>query len=99
MLPFLYKVHTSGNHRIVGICDREIVGKEFRDGDRRLFVDPSFYSDGEADRKKMLSLIPTADSANIAGSGAVEAAIEAGFVDPGCVLVIGGVKTAIVMAL
>ena len=98
---FCFKVHPSADYRMIGICDRDIIGKEFREeeGDGYVFVDPWFFDGGYADRKRMMALLSTADSVNIIGNSAVDTAIEGGYVDPDRVLIIEGVKTAIIMSL
>ena len=89
-----YKVHVQGDYRLVGICDIGIDGKVFKEGKKKIFVDPAFYCSDIAEESQMMNLISTADSVNLVGNDAVKYVIEMGLVDPDCVIVIQGVKHA-----
>jgi len=89
-----YKVHVQGDYRLVGICDMGIVGKEFQEEKKKIFVDPAFYCSDVVEESQISNLISTADSVNLVGNDVVEHVIEMGLVDPNCVIVIQGVKHA-----
>ncbi|MDP7265896.1 MAG: DUF424 family protein [Candidatus Thermoplasmatota archaeon] len=95
---FCCRVHIHGNQRIVAICDRDIVGLTFREGKMNIFVDPGFYYEKEISKDELISLIRTADMMNMVGNRIVEFAVEQGFVDQDCVLLIQGIKHAQIMS-
>ena len=89
-----YKVHVQGDYRLVGICDMGIVGKEFQEEKKKIFVDPAFYCSDVVEESQISNLISTADSVNLVGNEVVDHVIELGRVDPDGVIVIQGVKHA-----
>ena len=92
------KVHIHGNRRVVAACDRDILGKEFNEDPRKIFVDPVFYFQKMIQKDELLNLIETADIVNLVGNISVGIAIDASFVHPDHVIVIEGIKHAQIMA-
>lgn len=78
-LPLLRIVRTA-NEVLVIICDAELVGKEFKEGEFRLNVHRSFYNGREASVKECLAALRRATIANMVGS-IVEHAIKEGLID------------------
>jgi hypothetical protein len=78
---------------LVVICDSELVGKEYRQGEFRLKVDRSFYGGQEASVDECLAALRGATIANMVGS-IVEHAIKEGIVDRANVIKIHGVPHA-----
>jgi hypothetical protein len=88
------KRHCSGSEILIAACDEELLGKCIGDGDVRLEVDRRFYEGERVDVRLFLETLALATIANLVGPDTVGAAIEAGFVDPACVLRINGVPHA-----
>jgi hypothetical protein len=88
------KIHSKGVERLVAACDSDIVGKTFSSGKLRLELSESFYRGDEGDEEMLVNWLRLATIANLAGRLTVDIAIKYGFVDPECVLVIGGVPHA-----
>jgi hypothetical protein len=65
---------------IVALCDKELIGKKFKDGNLRLFVNPRFYKGKGVTREKAIDELRKATIANIVGEKAVNLAIEAGLI-------------------
>ncbi len=78
-LPLLRIVHTA-NEVLVIVCDSELLGKEFKEGEFRLKVHRSFYNGREASIKECLAALRQATIANMVGS-IVEHAIKEGLID------------------
>ncbi len=82
-----------GEEILVTVCDKELLGKEFREGELKLKVSESFYKGRSANVSDCLKAMREATIGNLVGS-IVEEAIKAGFVDPRNVLKIQGVAHA-----
>ncbi len=80
MGKFYMKKHVSGEGSIVAVCDEEILGKVFREGDLVLEVSESFYGGELVDEREALEQIRIADMAVLAGNRIVSLAIQAGLV-------------------
>ena len=75
---------------LVSVCDGDILGETFEEGEVSLTVDPEFYdgdgADTEADEKSVLDSLTRASVANIVGTRSVRLAIEHGIVNEANVL-------------
>lgn len=88
------KVYTQGSERLVAACDPDILGKTFTSEGLRLEVSESFYGSDETDEEALVNWLRLATIANLAGERTVAIAVEHGFIDRECVLLIGGVPHA-----
>lgn len=93
------KVYTQGRERLVAACDPDIVGKTFKSDGLVLEVSKSFYLGDEVDEEALVNWLRLATVANLSGKRTVEIAVANGFVDKGCVIVIGGVPHAQMMRM
>jgi hypothetical protein len=91
-MPLLRAVQTQGENLVV-ICDKELLGKKFKDGELQIDIKESFYGGKEASVEKCIDALRNATIANLLGS-IVECAVEAGIVDRCNVLEIKGVQHA-----
>lgn len=81
------------NEVLVTVCDSELLGKVFREGELKLEVKPSFYNGEEASVEECLESLKGATIGNLVGS-IVERAVEVGLVNPANILRIQGVPYA-----
>ena len=88
------KVHEVEGHVIVTVVDEELMGKEFREGDKVLKVDEYFFKGDLVDEDVALARMSAATSLYVIGERAVKLAIEGGFVHPMAVGKIKGVPYA-----
>jgi hypothetical protein len=86
--------HSSGHELLIAACDDELLGKTFEEGEIRLDVSQRFYGGEKMDRRLLTEVLALATIGNLVGKETVDAAIEAGFVDPECVLWVKGVPHA-----
>lgn len=91
-MPLLRIIKTK-DEVIVIICDKDLLGKEFRQGEFKLKVSESFYKGEDASVERCISALNEATIANLVGS-IVEDAIKAGLIDPRCVMKIQNVPHA-----
>jgi hypothetical protein len=85
-------VRTKGEVLVI-ICDAELIGKEYRQGELKLNVNESFYCGREASIKECLEALREATMANMVGS-IIKHAIKEGIVDRANVIKIQGVPHA-----
>lgn len=79
---------------LVAVCDDDLVGMTFRDGDVRLEVTEDFYGDSTAPPEEVEELLRDASIANLVGEHAVDVGVEAEVVNRDNVLVVDGVPHA-----
>ena len=71
---------------LVAVCDDDVLGETFEDGEVSLTVSEEFYGGEEADEQAVVNSLARASVANIVGTEAVELAIREGFVEEANVL-------------
>jgi hypothetical protein len=71
---------------LVAVCDDDLLGETFEEGNVSLTVTEEFYGGESVDEAAVVDSLARATVANIVGREAVELAIEEGFVDEANVL-------------
>ncbi len=80
--------------RLVSVCDEDLIGETFENGDISLTVNEEFYDGEAADEEAVVESLARCSVANIVGTAAVELAIEHGFVEEENVLDVGETRHA-----
>jgi len=88
------KVYKHGSEVLVAACDESIIGKTFRSKDLKITVSEGFYKGESVGEDVLVNRLEMATIANLVGEKTLEIAIRRGFVDPECVLRIGGIPHA-----
>jgi len=88
------KKYDTEQHVIVAVCDRNIIGKKFREGELVLKLDECFYKGDEVSEKEVKEALLSATIANIAGEKAVACAVDCGCIDPETVIFIESIPHA-----
>ena len=73
---------------LVSVCDPDVLGETFEEGDLSLTVTEEFYAGDEVDEETVVDSLHRASVANIVGERAVGVAIDAGIVEEANVLAI-----------
>jgi hypothetical protein len=79
---------------IVAVCDKDIIGMKFQEGELMLMLETSFYKGAEVSETEIKEALSCATIANIAGEKAIACAVECGCVDPDTVIFIDGIPHA-----
>ncbi len=79
---------------LVSVCDGDLLGEEFENGNVSLTVSPEFYDGDEADEETVIASLARCTTANLVGTRAVNLAIEHGFIDEENVLDFDGTRHA-----
>jgi hypothetical protein len=88
------KTYRQGAEVLIAICDCEILGKKFAEGDLRLEVSCEFFGQEHASASEIEAALEGATMANFVGCRAVEHAISLGYVEKENVLSIDGILYA-----
>ena len=71
---------------LVSVCDADVLGETFENGEASLTVDAEFYDGEEATAEEVVASLSQASVANLVGREAVGVAVEHGFVEEANVL-------------
>ncbi len=89
------KKHIQGKNVVVAAADEEIIGKEFRENNKKLSVSNSFYRGELLEIEAAVEILKKAKNLNIVGQKIVDAAIDAKIIHELAVLTIQGIPHAI----
>ena len=93
----IVKIHNAEKRKIVSICDKNILGKKFEEGDLQLEVSESFYNGQGLSDKETLEIINDADSLNIVGDSSIKFALKNKLIDKQNIIRIKKIPHAIVV--
>jgi hypothetical protein len=94
MTELLLNERETGKGLLVSVCDADVMGETFENGEVSLTVDEAFYDGDEVDESDVIQSLSQCSVANIVGSRAVGLAIEHGFVEEENVLDLGDTRHA-----
>ncbi len=75
-------------------CDKALLGKVFKEGDLRLEINAGFYEGEDTSAQRLSDCLQNASVANLVGEETVATAVEYGFIDESCILMIDGIPHA-----
>ena len=79
---------------LVAVCDEDVLGETFENGDVSLTVTEEFYGGESVDERAVADSLARASVANLVGTEAVDLAVREGFVDEANVLDVGATRHA-----
>jgi len=85
------KVYVKDRQKLVAVCDRDLIGKTFREGKLKLEVTSKFYEGELVTASEALKQLLDADMGNLVGRNAVKMAVESKLVDPEAIIYIAGI--------
>lgn len=94
MTSLLLAERETGKGRLVSVCDADVLGETFENGEVSLTVEEEFYDGDEADPDEVVASLARASVANLVGARAVGLAIDHGFVEETNVLEFEGTRHA-----
>ena len=97
LMKMLTKIHKAEGKVIISIADKDLIGKEFEEGDKYLNISKSFYQGEELGEEEVLKLLEDANSMNIVGKESVDFCIKNKIVEEEHVLEIEKIPFAIVI--
>jgi hypothetical protein len=90
----IVKVHSAPNGKMFAICDSELKGKIFEEGEKQLDLSSNFYDGDETSPEELAKIIKDYYIINAVGKESVSFLIGKGFVDKENVMEIAGVPYA-----
>lgn len=87
------KLH-KGSSVILAVCDEELIGKTFEEGELHLEVNENFYKGEKKTKDEVIKLMKNIKYVNVVGKESVAVAIEAKLINKKNVLIINGVPHA-----
>ncbi len=93
-MEYCLRVYKKDREILVAVCDPDILGKTFEEGDLVIEVKENFYGNNRVEKEKVINALRYATIANITGINSVNCAIEAGIIDRERVLWIAGIPHA-----
>lgn len=86
------KIHCSDDKKIVAVCDSDLIGKKYTDGNRILYIPEEFFRGDEAEIRKILEELKDCLTANIVGNRIIDELIERNILKESNTLEVEGVK-------
>ena len=95
---FSYRIFRTGNDVLLAVCDSDLLGKSFEEGEMQIEV-TDFYRESLGDAGKIMELAGEATIINAVGNNIIRLLIENNAVDSSGVIEIGGVKHAQIVTI
>jgi len=89
----------AGVRIVVAVCDKELLGKKFSEGEIVLDVNRDFFGGFLADIDEALHYLENAFTAMLVGDNIIKEAIKAGLIHPDAVLRVSGIPYAHIVRL
>ena len=93
------RIHVHSDDVILAACDEDIRGMTFRGDGMKITVTESFYKGESLEREAFVERMKSVSVMNLVGNEVVRIASEEGYVSPGSIVEIGGVKHAQVVMM
>jgi hypothetical protein len=90
----IVKIHKRDDRAILAVCDSDLIGRKFSEGDRQLDLTSDFYKGEERDDKDVGDLMRNADIVNLVGPKAVAIGIQEEVITKDHVMTIAGIPHA-----
>lgn len=88
----LLRIHRSAdNKEVVGICDRELIGKTLSEGEVTITISETFFGNQEATEEEVIRVLMDGDNITIFGKRCVDLAISRGILEPDSCRLIDGI--------
>jgi hypothetical protein len=88
------KEYNSESGLLVAVCDRDLLGKCFEEGELSLKISERFYKGKEATEGDVLTSLQRATIANLVGKRTITCAVDNDFIDEACVIFVDGIPHA-----
>jgi len=89
------KKHIQGEKIVIAAADEEIIGQEFQEENRKIFVSDLFYRGDLLEIEEALKILKSARNINLVGQNIVSAAVEARIIHEFAIITVQGVPHAL----
>ena len=90
----ILKLHKKDESIIAAVCDSDLLGKKYEEGNLQLDLTSDFYNGEEKDNMTVGDTIRNADHVNLVGENAVKLGLEEGIIDEEHIKKIAGIPYA-----
>ncbi len=88
----LLRIHRSAdNKEIIGLCDRELIGKTYSEGEISVAINEAFFGNQPASEEEVIRVLMTGDNITIFGKRCVDLAVSHGILEPDSCRLIDGI--------
>ena len=70
------KIHTDEDKKVLSVCDTELIGKTFEEGDNILNLAESFFNGSKASIESIIAETKSCNSAHLVGNNLVAGLLE-----------------------
>ena len=81
MASFFFRLYRTPEAVVLAVCDADLLGKTFREGEVVLHVSEGYYGGERADDGRVRELLEEADIISLVGEGCIGIAVELGLAE------------------
>ncbi len=93
-MSLVVKVHHKGDSTVVAVCDSDLIGKVFEEGDLQLDLTNDFYKGDILEKAEVGDLLRNANSINLVGEEAIKLGIKEGLIEKEHIKKVDGIPHA-----
>ena len=90
----LVKIHESKMNKVVAICDNDLIGKEFDEGELYLKISESFYNGESKTIEEVEEIMINEDNLNLVGEKTIKIALNLKLINEKNIIKVQGVPHA-----
>ena len=87
-------IYHQGKDLLIGACDENLLGKQYKEGKFHLNIDKNFYGTNKITKESLKKYLKDATIANLVGETCIKIAINMGLIDQSNVIHIQGIPHA-----
>ncbi|HOW04871.1 DUF424 domain-containing protein [Methanospirillum hungatei] len=88
----LLRIHRSADDKeVIGLCDRELIGRTFSEGEISISINEAFFGNQPASEEEVIRVLMTGDNITIFGKRCVDLAVSHGILEPDSCRLISGI--------
>ena len=95
----LVKIHKTETSEIIAVCDAELIGKRFEEGNLALNITENFYKGKNLPKKEIIHLLEESRNVSIVGKESIQLALDHKIIDEMNVITIQGIPHAQMFSL
>ena len=85
------KIHKNQDREILAVCDEDILGKTFEEGDLQIKISEVFYKGEKKSEKDTLDLINHFDNISLVGVKTIKLALDNELIEESSIIIINGI--------
>ena len=94
-----FKKHMGQGRILIAICDENLLGKTFSEGEYSLKVSERFYKGKKVKKEELKETLKNSENINLVGKEIIDFALELGVLNKGSILEVSGVPHAQVIKI